>query len=583
MITTLTAKGPVRRETRGHPFWRWLALAAGCGLPALTAAAQTFNVLYTFSGTPSVGDGGNPAGLMQGTNGYFYVSGVNEGTDQFGAICQLSASGAMKPVYSFKYSPITCDGANPYAALVQGTNGLFYGATQSGGTNGYGAIFNVSSNGTLNSLYSFTRERSAQLTNADGAAPSYALVLGTNRNLYGTAPEGGTNGYGTVFQITHQGKITVFYSFSNTVDGGTPLAPLMQFTNGNLYGTAAGGGSNGYGTVFQVTAAGHVTSIYSFTNGIDGATPEGALINGEDGQLYGTCSVGGSNGTGTIFTITTAGVLTPLYSFSAGTNYPGTSGVENQYNSDGINPKTILFGNDNNIYGVAFYGGLNGAGSIFECTKAGALTVLHAFDYVYDDANTDGANPISLLRGPAAILFGTAYNGGSNGFGAFFTIGLPPSITRQPANQAVALHGNAAFSVSATNALACQWQLDGGNVPDATNWTLSITNVQLADAGSYQAVLTNLNGATTSAFATLAITNLPVYFLTNAGALQYGAGQFCLQLTNFAGQGAVVIQASDDLLQWTPVCTNTAGFGGAQIMDGTAGSHPSRFYRALAP
>jgi uncharacterized repeat protein (TIGR03803 family) len=583
MMKPFIAKIAVHRDEGSQCFCRRLALAGGCWLVALTAAAQSFDVLFTFPEVDSSPGGGNPASLMLGTNGNFYGTSVNLGAEGWGAIYQMTPSGAITPVYSFTNGS-SYDGSNPYAGLAQGTNGLFYGMAQAGGSNGCGTIFEVESNGTFTSLYSFARLRATitgLLTNKDGSAPVSALVLGTNGNFYGTAEAGGTNSFGTLFEVTHQGKVTVLHSFSNTADGGTPLARLLQFTNGNLYGTAAGGGTNGYGTVFQVTAAGHVTPIYSFTNGVDGATPEGALINGEDGQLYGTCSAGGTNGTGTIFKITPAGVLTPLYSFSAGTNYPGTEGVENEYNADGINPKTILLGSDNNIYGVAYYGGANGAGSVFQFAKGGGLMVAHSFDDVSGSANSDGANPISLLQGPNGKFYGTAFEGGSNAFGTIFSIGLPPVITAQPTNQAVGLHGAARFSVAASNALGCQWQFNGGDLPNATNETLSITNVLPPNAGSYQAVVTNLNGATTSAVVILAITNLPVSFV--AGALEYGGGQFSLLLTNLAGQGAVVIEASGDLRQWTPIYTNAAGFGTAQFIDTTAGSNAVRFYRAWTP
>jgi uncharacterized repeat protein (TIGR03803 family) len=552
-----------------------LVLAAALWLAALGAPAQTLTVLYAFSGVPSAGDGGNPAGLMQGTNGNFYVSGVNEGTNQWGAICQLKTSGAMKPLYSFKNST---DGANPYAALVQGTNGLFYGAAQAGGSNAYGTIFNISSNGTFNSLYSFAREKSAHLTNADGATPSYALVLGTNGNFYGTAVAGGTNGYGTVFQITHQGKMTVFYSFSNSVDGAAPRASLLQFTNGILYGTTTSGGSNGYGTVFAVTAAGKVTPIYSFTNGLDGATPEAALIKGNDGKLYGTCTAGGTNGTGTIFRITTNGILTSLYSFTAqASTYP-------YYNNDGASPRTLVPGADGNFYGVAYDGGQNGSGTVFQFTQGGVLNPLYSFNFLEDTlgaTNMDGAAPIELLQATDGNFYGTAYYGGANGWGSLFRIGLPPQITAQPVSQAVALHGNASFTLAATGSSGCQWQFDNNNLPNATNYTLSLTNVQLTNAGYYQAILTNANGATPSAVVTLSVTNVPLAFATGGGALSFSGGQLSIVLTNLAGQGAIVIEASTDLMNWTPIFTNPPAFGSLNFTDPDGAAYAYRYYRAL--
>jgi uncharacterized repeat protein (TIGR03803 family) len=565
-------------------FQRRLALAAGFCLLTVAVSAQSFSVLHTFSGVSTDPVGGNPSSLMLSSNGNFYGTCVYEGAQQWGALFKMTAAGTPAPLYSFTNGPAPYDGANPYAALTQGTNGLLYGVAQSGGTNGLGTIFDISTNGAFTSLFSFVREKGPHLTNANGAIPKFPLVLNTNNgDFYGTAEEGGLNGYGTVFQITHQGTLTVFYSFSNNVDGAYPQAGLLLYTNGLLYGTAIDGGSNGYGTVFQLTAAGSVTPIYSFTNGSDGANPQGALIDGKDGQLYGTCSAGGSNGTGTIFKITTNGVLTPLYAFGVPTQFPGTGGVENEYNADGINPMGLLLGSGGNFYGAAYYGGLNGSGSIFQFTRSGALTVLYAFNYSGGQANSDGANPTSLLEYENGNFYGTAFDGGTNNTGTFFTIGVAPAITAQPTNQAIALNGSASFSLSATGAQSYQWQFDGTNLPSATDFTLSITHAQIANAGSYQAVVTNINGATTSSVVTLSITNVPVSFLRETGDLRYTNGQFALTLTDLTGQGEIVIEASTNLRQWTPIYTNPPGFGAAPFVDSAAGSFRYRFYRAVTP
>ncbi len=581
----MTARGDSRQTVH-----RRLALAGGCCLLAVAASGQTFSNLYSFSGVRGNADGGYPSSLLLSSNGQFYGTCVNDGMNGWGDVYQMASTGTPAPAYSFTYSSTTYDGATPYAGLTQGTNGLLYGMAKVGGTNGSGTIFAVKTNGTsFTSLYSFARLRTNPKTtfntNADGATPGYALALNTNNgNFYGTAQQGGTNSYGTVFEVTHQGKVTVFYSFSNSVDGATPQAPLMLHTNGSLYGTALGGGSNGYGTIFQVTSAGRVTPIYSFTNGSDGAAPEGALVNGKDGYLYGTCSAGGTNGSGTIFKITTNGVLTPLYSFTPGITYQNDPDLpQDQYNADGIYPKSLLLGSDGNFYGVAYYGGLNGAGSVFQFTRSGELNVLYSFNNGSYGPNSDGANPISLIQYTDGNLYGTAYQGGSNGVGTFFSIGLTPSITTQPASQATALRGNASFSLTCVSAQSCQWQFDGANLPNATNYTLFITNAQITNAGFYQAIVTNLNGATTSCVVSLSITDVPVRFLTSGGAMWYGGGQFSVEVSNLTGQGAMVIEASTNLMQWAPICTNPSGFGTAPFTDAAAGNFPFRYYRATTP
>jgi uncharacterized repeat protein (TIGR03803 family) len=543
-------------------------------LSPLTGQAQTLTVLREFN---NGADGGNPSGLTLGTNGNLFGSAVNGGDNGWGALFQFSAVGGLSQLYPFTGGT---DGANPVAGLTQGTNGLFYGMAESAGATGNGTIFEVSSSGAFSPLHSFARLRPKGdlLTNADGAAPVCALTLGTNGNFYGTAPQGGSNGYGTIFEVTHKGEVSVLYSFTGGVDGAAPEAALLQFTNGNLYGTTIGGGSDGDGAVFQLTAAGDVTPLYSFTNGADGSAPQAALIDGHDGNLYGTCTTGGEFGTGTIFKITPAGVLMALYSFTA------ESSSSPYYNSDGVSPETLVLGNDGNFYGLAYKGGANGSGDIFEFTQTGGLTNLYSFLYLEFtgevSVNADGGEPASLLQTSDGEFYGIAYSGGTNGFGTLFTIGLAPQITSQPGNQTVALDGGASFSVGATGALAYQWQFDNENIPDATNDTLNFANVQETNAGYYQVIVTNLNGATTSSVVTLGITNLPVSFVVQAGALSYVGGQATLELTNLAGQGVVVIDASTDLIDWTPIVTNPAGFGAMQVIDPNAAAYGQRFYRA---
>jgi uncharacterized repeat protein (TIGR03803 family) len=580
MKTILIGLRRVNASDKSH-FWRPLACAL-C-LLASAAPAQNFQVLYTF-GNGAIGE--SPAGLIAGTNGNFYGNAINGGSNDWGSIYQITTTGTTKPVYSFKDSFTTYDGTNPESPLVQGTNGHFYGMAEAGGTNDSGTIFQVAATGGFTPLYSFTELKqkgtTGLVTNSDGASPISALVLSTNGNFYGTTPLGGVNSYGTLFELTHAGKMTVLYSFSNSIDGGSPKAALLEFTNGYLYGTTTTGGTSDFGTVFQATAAGKVIPIYSFTNGLDGAAPEAALVNGHDGSLYGTCTEGGANGTGTIFKITTNGLLTSLYSFSPPMYFPDSVVF---YNNDGGSPKTLLPGADGNFYGVAYDGGINGSGSIFEFNPTGGLTVLYAFNYSYDglEADSDGANPISLLQTSDGSLYGIAYDGGTNTYGTFFLLGFPPQITLQPTNLSVALGANAAFTVAATGFTSCQWQFDNTNIPNATATNLSFTNVEIPDAGSYQVILTNLNGAVTSAVVTVTITNVPVSFAVGSGALQDSSGQFSLELTNLTGQGAIVIEASTDLVNWTPLYTNPPSFGALQFVDPNAGNFPNRFYRAILP
>ena len=160
-----------------------------------------------------------------------------------------------------------------------------------------------------------------------------------------------------------------------------------------------------------------------------------------------------------------------------------------------------------------------------------------------------------------------------------------PFITSQPANQSAAVGGNALFTVGATGAatLGYQWQLNNTNLPNATNSSLALFNVQPSDAGPYQVVLSNAYESVTSAVATLDVTGVPVSFLSGPGSLQLANGQFRLSLNGLTGQGPVEIDASTNLVQWMPIYTNPSGFGTVNIFDTNASHYPQRFYRAITP
>src|ERR1700722_8120145 len=181
------------------------------------------------------------------------------------------------------------DGSDPNAALVQGTDGNLYGVTTVGGSSspcngsGCGTIFKITPAGKLTTLHNFDE--------TDGAFPLGALVQGTDGNFYGTTELGGANADGTVFQITPAGKLTTLHSFDST-DGGYPSGALVQGTDGNFYSTTARGGSSstcdgGRGPILKITPAGKQTALHSFCvqkDCPDGAAPQAGLVQGTDGD-----------------------------------------------------------------------------------------------------------------------------------------------------------------------------------------------------------------------------------------------------------------------------------------------------------
>ena len=177
------------------------------------------------------------------------------------------------------------NGSTPEGAFTQGANGSLYSTTYAGGGHSAGTVFKMTPAGALTTLYSFTGAGSGV---GDGRGPYSAPVLATNGNFYGTTPYAGASGfYGTVYQISPSGTLTTLYSFCATggscTDGVKPFAGLVQGVNGQLYGTTSGGGAvsagcpSGCGTIFSITLAGQLTTLHSFHK-TDGMYPNGLVF-----------------------------------------------------------------------------------------------------------------------------------------------------------------------------------------------------------------------------------------------------------------------------------------------------------------
>jgi YVTN family beta-propeller protein/uncharacterized repeat protein (TIGR03803 family) len=352
--------------------------------------------------------------LTQGNDGNLYGMTTGGGTYEQGTVFQLTPGGTLSTIYTFCSLTNCIDGIEPFSGLVQGVDGNFYGTTPSGGTIGAGTVFEITSAGQLNTLHNFCSQPGC----ADGNYSEAGLVQASNGNFYGTTWAGGAHdNAGTVFEITPAGQLTTLYNFcsqTNCTDGSNPLAGLVQASDGNLYGTTVGGGANTAGTVFQITLGGTLTTLYSFcsqTNCTDGWDPIAGLVQASDGNLYGTTEVGGANGDGTIFKITLGGTLTTLYSFCA------QSGC-----TDGLLPVSGLVQAGGNLYGTTDSGGANGYGTVFEITPAGQLTTVYSFDL------TDGAFPDGgLVLASNGNLYGMTSFGGDRLGGTIFN--LPPLIS----------------------------------------------------------------------------------------------------------------------------------------------------------
>src|SRR5579863_4850914 len=355
---------------------------------APVARAQTFTKLLDFNGT----NGANPlySVLAQGTDGNFYGTASKGGAHRKGTVFKISPGGTLTTLYSFCAKSNCTDGSTPYAGLVLATDGNFYGTTFSGGTKGIGTVYKITPAGKLTTLHSFDF--------SDGFNPYAGVIQATDGNFYGTTATGGAHLVGNVYKMTPQGVVTNLHSF-NTSDGSTPEADVIQGSDGNFYGTTYnGGGAGGYGTIFKITSTGVFTTLHFFNDETDGRQIVSGLVQGTDGNFYGTSGGGGAFGDGTFYSITPSGVLTVLHDFN------GTT--------DGISCNLLLLGSDGNFYGTTFSGGANGDGTIFEATTQGSVTTLH--DFSSSDGTLAFAGP---AQGTDGNLYGLTQFGGSKNDG----------------------------------------------------------------------------------------------------------------------------------------------------------------------
>jgi uncharacterized repeat protein (TIGR03803 family) len=469
--------------------WKRLyaVLLLGCAA-GIASPAQTFKTLTSFNYT----DGAIPFGLVQGTDGNFYGTtdkGGNGGNlncnKSCGSVFKMSAAGKLTTVHAFNGG----DGNGP-SGLMQAINGTFYGTTTYGGTNNCvsygsngpcGTVFAMTFAGVLTPLYNFC----AKTNCTDGAIPWGTLVQATNGNFYGTTVAGGTGscagdvgpGCGTIFEITAKGVLSTLYSFSGS-DGSYPYGGLVQATNGNFYGTTSAGGPNGFGTVFEITAKGSLTTLHSF-DGSDGGYTYSGLVQASNGNFYGTTSSnaltgGGPNctgsgiGFGTVFEITAKGTLTTLHNFA---------------NTDGAYPYAgLVQATDGNFYGTTGCGGSGDAGTIFKIIPKGTLTTLHSF------VNTDGTFPYAgLIQSTSGTFYGTAVLGGTDNDGTVWSLseGLVAFVETRPTS------GKVGTSVI----------ILGSNLTGATSVTFNGTAAKFTVVSGTEIKTTVPSGATTGTVA----------------------------------------------------------------------------------
>lgn len=365
-----------------------LAAAAPTGtLPAQSVSFTTLRQLF-----PNT-EGRLPyAPLVQGADGFLYGTASRGGSQDQGTVFRCDANGGSFAVlYTFNGPP--GDGARPEGGLVQGRDGLFYGATLAGGINDRGLLYRLAANGGFQPLAAFN-------LGFPGATPTAQLVEGFDGNLYGSAEfGGGFSNFGTVFRVgVPDGSLTQITQFVGSPDAASPAGRLLALitpsaTNDFLYGATLAGGSANLGTIFRVTVDGVHQPIYSFTGNADGALPRPLTLGPDDATFYGLTRSGGDLNYGSIFRLTPFGSFIVLYTFNPtdGTGYDALA--------------ELLLASDGNLYGTTRRGGAFDAGTVFRVTTSGGYATLYSFT----GTGSDGGYPqAALTQGSDGRLFGVA-------------------------------------------------------------------------------------------------------------------------------------------------------------------------------
>jgi uncharacterized repeat protein (TIGR03803 family) len=320
---------------------------------------------------------------------------------------QSAQAGTLKTLHNFTGAK---DGGLPFAPLVRDQAGNLYGTTESGGTSGAGTVFKITKTGKEIVLYNFTG-------GADGSNPFVGLVRDTAGNLYGTTAGGGASGQGTVFMVSSAGKESVLHSFAGgTTDGCGPFGGLLRDRRGNLYGTTETCGASGLGTVFKLSKTGQETILHNFAGGTsDGEFPNfTTLLMDKSGTVYGVAEQGGASNQGVVYKLSKSGKFTILHSFAGGTN-------------DGCN----IFGDPamdsaGNIYGTANSCGTGHVGIVWKVSPKGEETVLHQFA----GSATDGAEPVAgVIMDAKGNLYGDTYQGGPANLGTVYKLSKKGAFT----------------------------------------------------------------------------------------------------------------------------------------------------------
>ena len=498
-------------------FYGTTVVGGGVGSTYGTVFKVTTNGTLTTLVSFSDSNGSYPqAPLTLGNDGIFYGTTEQGGSSDYGTVFKVTTNGTLTTLVSFSGS----NGAQPEAGLTLGNDGSFYGTTWEGGSSlnngyGYGTVFKVTTNGTLTTLVSFS--------GTNGAQPEAGLTLGSDGNFYGTTLRGGitnskfASGMGTVFQVTTNGTLSTLVSFSGT-NGAQPIAGLTPGNDGRFYGTTWEGGSSlnngyGYGTVFYLSFRPVITDQPRSQTNNAGTTT--TILVGATGlnpiayqwQKNGTNLVDGSNISGsTTSTLSIASILdsdAAHYSVILSNSYGSvTSSI---VKLTVVDPPVITVQPANLLV-------LLGTNAVFgiSVTSAGPLS----YQWRFNGTNIpNGRNALYSIPSVSTNNAGNYAVVTTNSAGSATSSNATLTVVLSPQSQTNYASTTATFTATAFSpeVLSYQWQkngtnlTNGGNLSGTTNRTLTITSVSDADAASYSAVVSDAYASVTTSNAVLTV------------------------------------------------------------------------------
>lgn len=397
------------------------------------------------------------------------------------------------------------------------------------------------------------------------------MIRANDGNFYVVSSTGGT-GRGTIAKIAPDGTLSVLHAMATNDEGYSPYAGVIQGSDGNLYGTTYLGGNKGGGVVYKVALDGTYTVLANLgQNKQDAVLPYAGLMQAPDGNLYGTTLRGGTSDKGTVFRVSTTG---------------GDFAIVHSFNGqDGENPEgALVVGADGNFYGTTLQGGDGNRGTVFKITPSGTLTTLYsfpglgAFNSAGQAVNTTGANPrAKLLLAADGNFYGTAYQGGAAGFGTVFRM--------TPTGAVSVVHAFTGPSFGAAFPLADVTQDAAGNLYGTTEFGgyLNQGAAWRIDTTGKFSLLHAFGGGTLDGYkpyANLLVQGSDLYGVTFADSIAGAGAVFkldqgtatALPVDLFVSSTAIAFGASATLTWSSPTAASCAAGGAWTDTVGTSGS-----------